>query len=111
MSGCVRHRWYASTGTTADIYPPCPYCRIAELETAVKIERKHAYGDGHMVASTELHGIIQERDARISELEATMDAVLKLIAGAPHEQGCASLSWDLYKRGQCTCWKSKIGSK
>ena len=48
---------------------------------------------------------------RISELEATMDAVLKLIAGAPHEQGCASLSWDLYKRGQCTCWKSKIGSK
>ena len=74
MSGCVRHRWYASTGTTADIYPPCPYCRIAELETAVKIERKHAYGDGHMVASIELHGIIQERDARISELEAQVSA-------------------------------------
>lgn len=38
--------------------------------------------------------------ARISELEA-------LIADAPHEQGCAALSWDLYKRGQCTCWKSR----
>ena len=105
MSGCVRHRWYASTGTTADIYPPCPYCRIAELETAVKIERKHAYGDGHMVASIELHGIIQERDARISELEAIIDT-------APHRSDCRKLD-PYYKASSniCNCWKSKIGSK
>ncbi len=47
--------------------------------------------------------------ARISELEATMDAILKLIDDAPHDGGC-----DVYVNGlaqMCTCWKSKIGSK
>jgi len=41
---------------------------------------------------------------RITELEAIIEA-------APHSLECGATSWDLYKRGPCDCWKSKIGSK
>jgi len=48
---------------------------IAELEKAVQIERKHAYGDGHLAAGMELHGIIQERDATIEQQAAEIKSL------------------------------------
>ena len=63
-------------------------------------------------AATTLTDVLtKKQEQRITELEATMDEVLALIDNAPHSLECGATSWDLYKRGPCDCWKSKIGSK
>jgi len=33
MSDCFKHQWFEPKSTTAEVHPPCPYCRIVELET------------------------------------------------------------------------------
>lgn len=54
----------------------------------------------------ELSAFVAEKDKRIAALEAAMDKVLSLIAGAPHGRGCASQR-GVFTISGCDCWKSK----